>query len=108
MKKIPEYQLIGKTVFFPEKEILAVGDLHLGYEKMLNNEGITLPFNQLENTKKELAETFKEINSRGYKIKKIVFLGDIKHSFSFEKTEAFEVKNFLNFIKISNQNYCII
>lgn len=99
MKEIPEYQLIGKTIFFPKQEILVIGDLHLGYDTMLNNEGITLPFNQLENTKKELQEVIEKINSQDHRIKKIIFLGDIKHYFGFEKTEAFEVKKFLEFLK---------
>jgi len=94
-----EYHLIGKVIFFPKKEILAIGDLHIGYESMLNNQGIDIQFNQLENTKKELKETIKEINGLGHKIKKIIFLGDIKHYFSFDKAETFQIKQFLKFLE---------
>ena len=97
--EVPKFKLIGKTIFFPEQKILAIGDLHIGYEKMLNNEGIILPFNQLENTKKEIKETIQKITSENKEIKKIIFLGDIKHNFGFEKTEALEVRKFLEFLE---------
>ncbi|HLC86739.1 MAG TPA: metallophosphoesterase [Candidatus Nanoarchaeia archaeon] len=91
------YILISKTIFFPSSGILAVGDLHLGYEQMLYNEGITLPFDQLKTTKQELEEIINKINKNN-KIKKIIFLGDIKHHFGFEKTEKFELMDFLEFL----------
>src|SRR6056297_2682712 len=90
--KKPEYRLIGKTVFFPEKGILAVGDLHLGYEEMLKSQGMVIPFNQVEIVKQELAEVFKNIEQNNEKLKKMVLLGDIKHHFSFQKGEKFEVR----------------
>ena len=38
-----EYEFIDKTVFLPEKGILAIGDLHIGYEKMMLKSGIMVP-----------------------------------------------------------------
>lgn len=92
-----KFLLISKCVFFPKEEILAVGDLHLGYENMLKQQGIQFPFNQLEQTKKEIEEIIKKIGKN--KVKKIVLLGDIKHYFSFDKGEFFEVRDFLNFLE---------
>lgn len=89
---------IFKTVFFPRKGILAIGDLHLGYDKMLKNQGINLAFNQLEETKNELEWTIKRIKSL-YKLKKIVLLGDIKHHFKFEKQELKDLNEFLKFLE---------
>jgi putative SbcD/Mre11-related phosphoesterase len=48
-----------------------------------------------------LKEIFSEIENGGFKIKKIVFLGDIKHSFSYEWRE----KNYFNEIIAFLKNY---
>jgi len=95
--KTTSFKLLSKTIFFPKQGILAVGDLHLGYEGMLRNQGIMINFNQLDNTKNELEIIIKKINALS-KLKKIVILGDIKHHFSFEKSELFDLRSFLNFL----------
>lgn len=92
------YKLISKTIFFPKQGILAIGDLHLGYDSMLKNQGIRLNFDQLEETKKELEIIIKKIKALST-LRKIVLLGDIKHHFSFEKTELFDLRNFLRFLE---------
>jgi len=92
------YKLLSKTIFFPKSEILAIGDLHLGYDKMLKNQGISLNFNQLEETKKEIELIIKKIKAI-YTLKKIILLGDIKHHFAFQKSEFFDVRNFLRFLE---------
>ena len=91
------FTLISKTIFFPELKILAVGDLHLGYEQMLREQGIILPFKQLETTENEIKNIINKIGKE--KIKKIIFLGDIKHYFKFKKEEKFEVRNFIDFLR---------
>jgi putative SbcD/Mre11-related phosphoesterase len=107
--KMKDYELIGKTIFFPEQGILAVGDLHLGYETMLMKQGIILPFNQLETTKKELELIIRKIKAI-YTLKKIILLGDIKHHFAFEKAELFDLRNFLRFLEkfITRENIILI
>ena len=74
-----KYKFLGKTVYFPEKKILAIGDLHLGYEYMFEN----IPKTQINQTYEDLDKILKS----KIKIKKIVLLGDIKHFFSYEKIE---------------------
>lgn len=96
MKKL-KYEFIGKTLFFPKQGILVVGDLHLGYENMLCSEGYRVPFNQLEDSKKDFEEVVARIGKE--KINKVVFLGDIRHSFGFSKEEYFEVRDFMDFIR---------
>lgn len=93
-----DYKLLSKTLFFPRSGILAVGDLHLGYDTMLKNQGISLNFNQLEETKKEIELIIKKIKAI-YTLKKIILLGDIKHHFAFQKSEFFDVRNFLRFLE---------
>jgi uncharacterized protein len=97
MKK--PYLFIGKTIFFPEKGILAVGDLHLGFEFKLQQSGVLVPEMQIQEIKEELKDTFNEIEKRNFKLKKIVFIGDIKHSFSYEWKEKNYFRELLNFLK---------
>ena len=50
-------EAIGQSLFFRKRRILAIADLHLGYEEMLNRQGVMMPrFN------------FKEIKARLEKI----------------------------------------
>ena len=102
------YTLVSKTIFFPKQGILAVGDLHLGYEQMLYNQGVILPFNQLETTKNEIGSIINRV--RKDKIKKIVFLGDIKHNFRFEKSEKFDLNQLLEFLEkyVQQKNIILI
>jgi uncharacterized protein len=93
-----KYKLISKTIFFPKEGILAVGDLHLGYDSMLKNQGINLSIDQLEETKSELEIILKKVKAI-YNLKKIILLGDIKHHFGFEKSEIFDVRSFLKFLE---------
>jgi len=103
-----DYTLVSKTIFFPKQGILAIGDLHLGYEKMLHNKGIILPFNQVEITKKEIYSIINCIEKD--KIKKIIFLGDIKHNFGFEKSEEFDLNELLEFLEkyVQRKNIILI
>jgi len=96
--KVKNFTFISKTVFFPKEGILAIGDLHLGYEPMLREQGIMLNFNQLKNTKKELEIIIKKIKAL-FSLKKIVLLGDMKHNFGFQKSELFDLRNFLKFLE---------
>jgi uncharacterized protein len=99
MKKTKPYLFIGKTLFFPEKGILAIGDLHLGFEYQLQQSGLIVPERQVKEIKEELTKIFEEIKEKKYKIKKIVFLGDIKHSFSYQWKEKNYFKEIIEFLK---------
>lgn len=94
-----DYLLLNKTLFLPEQGILVIGDLHLGYESMLNQAGMEIPINLLEQTEKEVEEIIQEIKSRNLKLNKIILLGDIKHYFKLDKSEKYEVRDFLNFLE---------
>ena len=104
------YIFIGKTLFFPEKGILAVGDLHLGFEYRLQQSGVLVPEAQVDEIKEELKGVFEEIKEKKFKLKKIVFIGDIKHSFSYEWKEKNYFKEILNFLReyVSDKNIILI
>ncbi len=94
-----EYELIDKAVFFRKHGILAFGDLHLGYEQMLKEQGIMIPFNQLKQSTGDIMKIINSLKKKKLKINKIVILGDLKHHFNFKKEEKFEIRDFLRFIE---------
>ncbi len=94
-----EYNFLSKTLFFPEKGILVVGDLHIGYETRLRQSGVLIPKRQIKDLINELKKIFDIIEKeRKQNIKKIVFLGDIKHAFGFEREERNEFQEVLEFL----------
>ena len=56
-----EYKFIGKTIFFPEQGILAVGDLHIGYEESLRQSGVLMPEQQVKEVINDLRNIINEI-----------------------------------------------
>ena len=108
--KTKAYIFLNKTLFFPKKGILVVGDLHLGFEYNLQQSGILVPEMQVEEIKNELKEIFSEIKKRKFKLKKIVFIGDIKHSFSYKYVEKNYFNDILKFLKkyVEEKNIILI
>jgi hypothetical protein len=94
-----KYEMIGKTLYFPEQKILVIGDLHLGYEEKLHNQGIMVPLNQMKKILEEFEELFNYFKKKKKKIEKIIFLGDIKHYFPYNKEEKFRVHKLLSFLR---------
>jgi putative SbcD/Mre11-related phosphoesterase len=89
----------NKTLFFPDKGILAIGDLHLGFEYQLQQSGVLVPERQVKEIMEELKEIFNEIKEKNFKLNKIVFLGDIKHSFSYQWKEKNYFNEIISFLK---------
>lgn len=104
------YLFLGKTIFFQKQGILAIGDLHLGFEYKLQQSGVLIPEMQIEEIKSELKKIFDEIKDKNLKLKKIIFLGDIKHSFSYEWKEKNYFKELLTFLEkyVKNKNIILI
>lgn len=101
---------IGKTVFFPTEGILAIGDLHLGFDYSLQQSGLLVPEQQVEEIKEELKNIFGEIKNKKMKLKKIVFIGDIKHSFSYQWKEKNYFREIIKFLEkyIPEKNIILI
>lgn len=89
-----DYRLIDKALYFPKKKIIVIGDLHLGYEHQLIQSGILTPKTQMKNLLSNLKKVLRECNA-----KKIIFLGDIKHSFGYEKEERFNFVEIYEFLR---------
>ena len=95
---MPEYEFIGKSLFFPKHGILVIGDLHIGYEAMLRQSGVLVPARQVKDIINDFKEIFKEIKNEANELKKIVFIGDIKHMFSYEREEKDEFLKVMEFL----------
>jgi len=87
VKTQKDFEFINKCVFIPKQGILVIGDLHLGYEYMLRETGSLIPATQFSETKKDLKAVFLGLKEQKKKIKKVIFLGDVKHFFPFNKGE---------------------
>ena len=105
-----KFEFIDKAVFFPEQGILAIGDLHIGYEQSLRDSGILIPETQLKDIINNLEDIIKEIKSKSHKLKKIIFLGDIKHYFGYEWREKFYFNKILDFLRehVKDENIILI
>jgi len=95
----PKYEFIDKTLFFPELGILVIGDLHIGYDYMIRQSGVLIPERQVKEIISDLKKIFNKIKKAGNKINKMVFLGDIKHAFSYEPEEKYEFLEVMKFLK---------
>lgn len=94
-----DFIFLGKTAFFPKQGILAIGDLHIGYDYMLRQSGVLIPQTQVSETIEELEKIFAQIKSLEYELKKVVFLGDIKHSFGYEFKERNALREIIAFLE---------
>ena len=106
-----KYEFIDKTLYFPEKGILVIGDLHLGYEHQLIQSGVLTPKMQTQKIIDELREIILKIKESKQKLNKIVFLGDIKHAFDFQYEEKISFNDVLDFLeqyfKEENIMFCL-
>lgn len=74
-----------RCILFEKEKILVIGDLHLGYEKALEDEGMYLPRMNTESIRESLNRLIEK-----YEPEEIVLLGDIKHDFKRAKFEGKE------------------
>lgn len=93
--KNKDYKFVGKSVYIPEKKILVITDLHIGYEETLKSQGVFLPKTQFKETKEQLEKIL-----RGVEVKKVVILGDLKHEFGkISRQEWKETKKLIDFFR---------
>lgn len=98
MTKIGKFEAIDRCLFWKEKKILIVGDLHLGYEDFLSEHGWSFPKTQIADTMLIFEGVFK----RTGKLKEMILLGDVKHHFAGILGEEFS--DFRKLVELFNQN----
>lgn len=92
---MPEkFLLTEKSIFFPKQKILAIGDIHLGLDSSTKEFGISFSENQFKEIQEELKKLFQEL-----KPKKIIVVGDLTHSFSYNLSEKNYFREFFLFLK---------
>ena len=90
-----DFEFIGKSVFLRKEKVLAIADIHLGFEQALAESGILLPRGEY----KEIISELKGILEQTGKVKEIVILGDLKHEFgTISGQEWNEVTGLLDFL----------
>ena len=106
----PKYEFIDKSLFFPEQGILVIGDLHIGYDYMIRQSGVLIPERQVKDIISDLKAILNKLKNSKNKVKKIVFLGDIKHAFSYEAEEKYDFLEVMKFFKeiIDEKNIILI
>jgi uncharacterized protein len=103
------FEFFNKALYFPVEKILVLGDLHLGWEESLNQQGIFVPRRQFEEITKDLNKVFEEIDKNKWIINEIVVLGDLKHEFGeISEQEWREVKGILDIFKTKAEKVILV
>lgn len=76
MEVLPGIDIVDLGLYLKKERILVIADLHIGYEEMLNKQGVLIPRHQLKDIIDRLDKIFSKI-----KPLKIVINGDLKHEF---------------------------
>lgn len=88
-------RIVGLGIYIEKISSLVISDLHLGYEEVLEKQGISLPQSQYPKMRKEIERMVKETNP-----KKLIVNGDIKHEFSgAQRQEWSEVSDLASYLK---------
>lgn len=102
---MPGIRIVDLGLYLEKEKALIIADLHLGYEEMLNSQGIFVPRINFTKIKKTLKKMFKELP----KLKRVVILGDLKHEFgTISMQEWQEVIKMLQFIQKNCKNISLV
>lgn len=98
---------VGKCLLLDDNEekVLVVGDLHLGFERILRENGVMVPVNILKSLVEDFDLIFKHVGN----INKIVLLGDIKHDFGRNEIDEYkEIGEILNYLRRKCEDVWIV
>ena len=83
-----------------DKNILVVGDLHLGFEEALENSGTLIGRKMLKEMIEEFDLIFEAMEKKSKKIEKVIFLGDVKHEFfALSRQESAELTRLIDYLE---------
>jgi len=94
MKILPNIEIIGLALYADSTLIIA--DIHIGYEEVLNKQGVLVPRLQFEDIVKGIESIFKKLKKD--KIERIIINGDLKHEFGAISEQ--EWRNTLKFLDL--------
>lgn len=98
---------ISKCLLIEEgkSKVLVVGDLHLGYEELLNKAGVFVSRQMFD----EMISDFNLIFGEVGRVDKVVLLGDIKHDFGgISKQEWDDVTKLLDYLESMSDEIIVI
>lgn len=100
----PGIFIVRLSLLIPKEKKLIIGDLQLGYESMMNRQGILMPWTNFEDINKELMKTFGKIKADFgiEKLDEIIINGDLKHEFS--KVSEQEWREILKMVDFLHQH----
>lgn len=95
-------EIIDLCLFIPAGKTLALADLHLGYEEMLNRQGALVPRINFAGIRERVERVFATLkqNHGIARVDKIIINGDLKHEFGkVSEQEWGEVVDMLAFLQ---------
>ncbi|VVB99678.1 Calcineurin-like phosphoesterase superfamily domain protein [uncultured archaeon] len=93
------FETIGPSLWLKNEKTLAMSDLHLGYEEMLNSQGVMVPRINFQQIGEALE---KNAFPRTGRLEKIIICGDLKHEFGTISTQ--EWKEVLDMLGMLSQH----
>ncbi|MFO7793857.1 MAG: metallophosphoesterase [Candidatus Nanohaloarchaea archaeon] len=100
-----DFKIIGNypAIYFPELDLIAISDLHLGLEASMTSRGNYIPEFQLDQVKEELEE-IRELTG----CDRILINGDLKNQYSTSYSEKSEIDDLVGFLTDNFQDVIII
>ncbi len=99
-------EAIDLCLWMPESKAMAMSDLHLGYEGMMNSQGVLLPRTNYPEIRKRLEE---KVFPRTGRPEKIIINGDLKQRFGKASDQEWkEVLDMLQFLSLYRAEIIII
>lgn len=112
MNLLPNTEIIDLGLSFKKHHLLAIGDVHIGYEEALNKQGIFVPRfafkemmehmeNMLQECVSKIRTNNKENKNKFKKLAAVLINGDLKHEFgTISETEW---RHTIRFLKLLQQ-----
>ncbi|MBI5072252.1 metallophosphoesterase [Candidatus Woesearchaeota archaeon] len=103
MQILPDIEIVDLGLYFVKQDLLALGDVHIGYEEALNKQGILVPRFAFKEMMEKLGQMILATLalSKKQKISTILVNGDLKHEFG--KISETEWRHTVRFLKLLRQ-----
>lgn len=115
-------EIVDLALYLKKFRALVIGDVHLGFEDVMNRQGILLPRFQYKDTVDRLERIFEEVKARlgsrklgsrkklaEIKLAEIIVNGDLKHEFGeITGQEWREILKFIDFLLVHCEKVVLI
>ncbi|MFW5929961.1 MAG: metallophosphoesterase [Halobacteriota archaeon] len=73
---VESFEYVDRALYLPDRDVLAVSDLHVGIERAAHDRGVAMPLMEAENLERDLRALVE-----AYSPSEVVFNGDVHHEF---------------------------